>query len=368
MATVTATAIANLLVAINKAELSNVCVVIADLTASWREGGALLNNALENLRNETSRSALRIEPVSSQGEELYHILRTRLFETLPEETIRRDVANEYAAAVKAAREMDVTNHSPDSFAAQLADSYPFHFSLRDLYARFKENPGFQQTRGLIRLMRMVVSNLWETGQAEKLKLIHPYNLDLNNDEIVSEVRSINPSLTEAVSHDIANAGHSVAEELDGKLGTTDAQDVSKLLLVASLANVPNATHGLRQNDIIAYLCAPGRDISRVKKEIVDYLPTQAWYLHQSNDGRLYYKDIQNLAAKLHSTARQYNQQTCIRELRTYLEGLFQPSVRDCYQRLEMLAAVDEVQLEADKTTLLSDPARNKHRPRDQTTS
>ena len=352
LATVTATAIANLLVAINKAELSNVCVVIADLTASWREGGALLNNALENLRNETSRSALRIEPVSSQGEELYHILRTRLFETLPEETIRRDVANEYAAAVKAAREMDVTNHSPDSFAAQLADSYPFHFSLRDLYARFKENPGFQQTRGLIRLMRMVVSNLWETGQAEKLKLIHPYNLDLNNDEIVSEVRSINPSLTEAVSHDIANAGHSVAEELDGKLGTTDAQDVSKLLLVASLANVPNATHGLRQNDIIAYLCAPGRDISRVKKEIVDYLPTQAWYLHQSNDGRLYYKDIQNLAAKLHSTARQYNQQTCIRELRTYLEGLFQPSVRDCYQRLEMLAAVDEVQLEADKTTLL----------------
>lgn len=352
LATVTATAIANLLVAVNKAELSNVCVVIADLTASWKEGAALLNSALDNLQNETSRSALRIEPVSSQGEELYHILRTRLFQTLPDESVRREVANEYAAAVKAAREMDVTNHSPDSFAAQLAESYPFHFSLRDLYARFKENPGFQQTRGLIRLMRMVVSNLWDTDRASKLKLIHPYDLDLNSDEIVSEIRSINPSLSEAVSHDIANAGHSVAEELDAKFGTTDAQDVSKLLLVASLASVPGATHGLRQNDIMAFLCAPGRDISRVKKEIVDYLPTQAWYLHQSNDGRLFYKDIQNLAAKLHSTARQYNQQTCIRELRAYLEGLFQPSVRDCYQRLEMLAAVDEVQLEADKTTLM----------------
>ena len=352
LATVTATAIANLLVAVNKAELSNVCVVIADLTASWKEGAAILNSALDNLQSETSRSALRIEPVSSQGEELYHILRTRLFQSLPDESIQREVANEYAAAVKAAREMDVTNHSPDSFAAQLSESYPFHFSLRDLYARFKENPGFQQTRGLIRLMRMVVSNLWETGRADKLQLIHPYDLDLNSDEIVSEIRSINPSLSEAVSHDIANAGHSVAEELDAKFGTTDAQDVSKLLLVASLASVPNATHGLRQNDIMAFLCAPGRDISRVKKEIVDYLPTQAWYLHQSNDGRLFYKDIQNLAAKLHSTARQYNQQTCIRELRTYLEGLFQPSVRDCYQRLEMLAAVDEVQLEADRTALL----------------
>ena len=352
LSTVTATAIANLLVAVNKAELSNVCVVIADLTASWQTGGAMLNSALDNLKNETSRSALRIEPVSSQGEELYHILRTRLFQTLPDQSVRTEVANAYALAVKAAREMDVTNHSPDSFAAQLSESYPFHFGLRDLYARFKENPGFQQTRGLIRLMRMVVSNLWETGQADKLQLIHPYNLDLNSDEIVSEIRSINPSLSEAISHDIANNGHSVAEDIDTKYNCTDAQDVSKLLLVASLASVPGATHGLRQNDIMAFLCAPGRDISKVKKEIVDYLPTQAWYLHQSNDGRLFYKDIQNLAAKLHSTARQYNQQTCLKELRAYLEGLFQPSVRDCYQRIEMLAAIDEVHLESDKTALL----------------
>lgn len=133
---------------------------------------------------------------------------------------------------------------------------------------------------------------------------------------------------------------------------TDAQDVAKLLLVASLASVPNATHGLRQNDIIAFLCAPGRDISRVKKEIVDYLPSQAWYLHQSSDGRLYFRDIQNLAAKLHATARQYNQQTCLRELRSYLEELFKPSVRDCYQRAELLVAVDELQLEVERTALV----------------
>jgi hypothetical protein len=359
LATVTATAIANLLVAVNKNELSNVCVVIADLTASWQQGGALLNNALENLKNETNRSALRIEPVSSQGEELYHILRTRLFEKLPEQDVRKAVANEYAAAVKAAREMDVTNHSPDSFAAQLAESYPFHFSLRDLYARFKENPGFQQTRGLIRLMRMVVSNLWDTDRASKIKLLHPYDLDLNDDEIASEIRTINSSLTEAIAHDIANDGHSVAEEIDQKFGNTDAQDVSKLLLVASLANVPNATQGLRENDIVAFLCAPGRDVSLVKKEVIDYLPTQAWYLHQSTDGRLFFKNIQNLAAKLHATARQYNQATQLKELQSYLTGMFQPSVRDVFQKVEVLPALDEVTLEIERVTLvLAQPGPN----------
>ena len=34
-------------------------------------------------------------------------------------------------------------------------------AIRDLYARFRENPGFQQTRGLIRLTRIVVSSLYD---------------------------------------------------------------------------------------------------------------------------------------------------------------------------------------------------------------
>ncbi|MGL5872962.1 MAG: hypothetical protein ACRC2R_11450 [Xenococcaceae cyanobacterium] len=70
----TAIAISNLLVAVERSELSNVCVVISDLTASWEGGSGQLNKAVTNLQNETGRSALRLEPVNSQGDELYHIL------------------------------------------------------------------------------------------------------------------------------------------------------------------------------------------------------------------------------------------------------------------------------------------------------
>jgi predicted AAA+ superfamily ATPase len=278
----TATAIANLLVAVDRPELANVCVVISDLTASWEGGSGQLNKAVTNLQNETGRSALRLEPVNSQGDELYHILRTRLFEQLPDESVIRDVANAYAKSVKEAKEMDVTNASPDSYAAQLVESYPFHFSMRDLYARFKENPGFQQTRGLIRLLRAMVANIYDTNQAEQRMLIHPYDLDLNSDEVLSEVKAINPSLGEAITHDIAKEGFAVAEQQDDKLGGTDFQDIAKLILVASLANIPNATHGLRESDIVGFLCAPGRDLSTIKKSVIDYLPTQAWYLHRSH--------------------------------------------------------------------------------------
>ena len=353
----TATAISNLLVAVDRPELSNVCVIISDLTASWEGGSGQLNNAITNLQNETGRSALRLEPVSSQGSELYHILRTRLFEELPEESVINQVANAYAKSVKDAKEMDVTNVSPDSYAAQLVESYPFHFSIRDLYARFKENPGFQQTRGLIRLLRAVVANIYDTGQAEGRMLIHPYDLDLNNDEILSEVKAINPSLGEAIAHDIAKEGFSVAEQQDSRVDsriapTTDFQDVAKLILVASLANIPNATHGLRESEVIGFLCAPGRDLSTIKKSVVDYLPTQAWYLHRSQDGRLFFKNVQNLAAKLHSLANSYNEQTTLKELRSYLTELFEPKTKDCYQKLEVLPGLEEVSLEIDKATLV----------------
>ena len=353
LSVVTTAAISNLLVAVNKQELSNVCVVISDLTAAYASGTSQINHALENLRRETNRSAMQIEPVNSQGDEIYHILRTRLFETLPDDEVIKSVANAYAKAVRDAREMDVTNESPDSYAAQIIESYPFHFSIRNLYARFKENSGFQQTRGLIRLMRTIVANMYETERAAHTQLIHPYDLNLNNEEMVSEINAINPSLREAITNDIANNGHSIAEELDKKLGSgTDAQDVAALILVASLANIPDATHGLRESEIIGYLCAPGRDISKIKKDIVDQLPAQAWYLHGSQDGRLFFKNVQNLAAKLHALAGSYNRESSLKELRNYLGGLFTPSLRDCYQLLAVLPGLDEVNDQADKVSLI----------------
>ncbi|MEA2013875.1 MAG: DUF499 domain-containing protein, partial [Thermodesulfobacteriota bacterium] len=188
LSVVTTTALSNLLVAVNKAELTNVCVVISDLTASYEGGTEQINKALNNLQGETNRSALRIEPVNPLGDELYHILRTRLFEALPDKETIKSIANEYAKAVRDAKEMDVTSASPDSYAAQIIESYPFHFSLRDLYGRFKENPGFQQTRGLIRMMRIIVSRMYDAGRASEVKLIHPYDIDLNNDEVLSEIK------------------------------------------------------------------------------------------------------------------------------------------------------------------------------------
>ena len=59
-----------LMVAADRPELSNVCLVISDLRATYEDNSSELNQALDNLANETNRSSLRLESVNPQGDEL----------------------------------------------------------------------------------------------------------------------------------------------------------------------------------------------------------------------------------------------------------------------------------------------------------
>jgi len=160
LAVVTGTALANLLVAVTE-ELPQCCVILTDLKATYAGGTQQITEALCNLDQETDRVALDLEPVRLGSDEFYHILRKRIFEVLPSSDDIADVAQGYVQALREARQMDVTSASPEQFGGLVETSYPFHPSIRDLYARFKENQGFQQTRGLIRLMRTVVARLWQ---------------------------------------------------------------------------------------------------------------------------------------------------------------------------------------------------------------
>ena len=352
---VTTTALANLFIAV--AEIDNVCLVLSDLAGTNYSGGqaalaAAFDRAVQGITSESRRIAVPITPVNPNGDELYHILRKRLFEhTAPEAEVKK-VAAAYREALGDAARMNLTSSSPESLYTRVIDAYPFHPDLRELVGKFKENEGFQQTRGVIRLMQMVVSNLWKSEKAASMDLIHPYDLDLNLDEIASEVRTINPSLSEAIAHDVAHSGDAEVEQIDASNGNSDASDAARLILVASLSTTPGAIHGLREYQLVDCLQRPGRDLSTFKANVLDKLATRAWYLHNSADGRLFFKNHQNLAAKLRATALSLHTETVDRMLREHLEIYFSASLRDCYQVVKVLPPPDEVQVEQEKTTLV----------------
>lgn len=352
LARVTGTALANLFVALNDDELTNVCVVVSDLTSSYAQGSQALADSMRDLQDEVSRVSMDLQPVRINTDEFYHILRTRLFEKLPNQQQIDVVAQAYGKAVRDAKQMDITNQSPEQFAQRITESYPFHPAIKDLYARFRENPGFQQTRALIRLMRIVVSGLWESEEANRKQLISAHDLDFNDQETMSEVKHINSTLENAIAHDIANEGNAVAEVMDTNIGGSDTRDACRLIMMSSLANVPNAVVGLSIPEIIAYLCEPGRNIASLKADVLEKLATAAWYLHSNRDGKLFFKDVQNLNAKLDSLSKAYVREQSIKELRQRLGDMFAPSNRWCYQQVLALPAVDEIQLDQDKVALV----------------
>jgi len=355
LSAVTCTAIANLFTAIGKAQLSNVCLVIADLKAAYETGSELIRSTFKNLENEVNRSALPIEPVGSASDDVYHILKKRLFERLPDADDIQLVALAYKDEIKKAKQMGFTNFSPDSIYTAVKDSYPFHPSIRDLYARFKENSGFQQTRGLIRLMRQVIAGMYKGGEkckATKKFLLNVFDFDLNDRAMLTTLLQIKGELSNAIAHDIAANGKAVAEEIDAQFQQELVGEACKLILVSSLANVPNALLGLTLPEVIGDLCEPGRDIAGMKKAF-DEFQGKAWYLEHDKEGKLLFKNVKNMIAELHSLVDSFdNESVRTTMLKAFLAEQFKPTMADCFQEVLVFPAIDEIALSPDKVKLV----------------
>ncbi len=359
LADITTTALANLFNAAGKSELKNVCIIVSDLQATYEEGSRLLQKSFKELENEIGRSAINIEPVGANTDDLYNILKTRLFEEIGNEKDILNVINGYKDAINEARQMGYTNYTADQIARGIRTSYPFHPSIRDLFARFKENPGFQQTRSYIRLTRLMVKDLYTKDIDAKNKyLINAFDMNLNNSELVTAVKGIKSSISNAISHDIADGGNSIAEILDKTKGNTDIQDASKLILVSSLGNVGNAIIGLSLQELIGYMAEPCRDITGLRQGLEDY-SARAWYLYSDKNNRLYFKDIKNVNAELIDLVSTYSYDVAKQEIKELLEKKFEPLQGDCYQKVLVFPSIEEIDLDRDKITLiLTEPSKD----------
>ena len=354
---VTITALSNLFSALGKEQMANVCLVFSDLKATYESGSALLQSSFKELENEANRTALNIEPVALNSDEIYDILRKRLFDEFPSATSQdvNEIAVGFKESVSRAGKSGLTSYSPEKVYVGVRDSYPFHPSIKELYARFKENQGFQQTRGLIRLMRQIIRQFYESGKADNAYLINVFDVDLNNQIMLNMIKEIKPSLDTAINHDIAQHGKAIAEVIDAAYEADFpypyAQTLSKLLLVSSLNETAHGLQGLTDSEILGYLCEPDVDMNQYKK-VLEEIKGQCWYLKMDNRGRYYFQNTKNMVAEMNTLVDSYSNESARKELRKYLEGAFAPKLKKCYELLYVMPAVDEIQLDMNKVALV----------------
>jgi hypothetical protein len=360
--TLTAIALTNLFGAIrDHKHAANVVIVVADLQKDWEQGqedlGRImrqnnsLSGTLQSADNEMSKGAVSISPVDNTKDELYEILRKRIFKDINISPVeKKKVIDAYFTELQTAKKAGLIERALPTIREELEVSYPFHFSTKHLIETFNDNPGFQKTRDVIRLMASIVRSIWNKGEDEvkRHSLLSLASPDFNVSAVSSRYKEIKRSLEGALQTDIANSGTSFAEALfDDTAGLSLL--AAKWIYVSSLSET--RPRGLSKEELAEYLASPSVDLSGLGFTL-DELYRNCWYIDQLRSGRYFFNKVKNLNAQLNSYVKTCDDSDRDTVISDRLKEMFEPREKRCYQRIYIHPDFTKVSLDRDKSTLI----------------
>ncbi|HEY4934088.1 MAG TPA: anti-phage-associated DUF499 domain-containing protein [Terriglobales bacterium] len=331
-------AFANLLTASGKKK--NVCVVVSDLAAAYDTGARLINRALEDARAELGRQERSITPVDLAANEIYDILRKRLFQSLPDKAEIGDIAEAFGRKLEEAAKSKTANRGAEAISDEIAATYPFHPRLKNVIALFKENEQFKQTRGLIELVSRLLRSVWDR-QANDVFLIGPQHFDLSISEVRDKLTEIS-GMRDVIAKDLWDAQQSAhAQVIDLSTGKEAAMQIGALLLTASLSTAVNAVKGLTREEMVECLVSPLREPSEFLAAFEE-LEKVAWYIHHTPEGRYYFDRQENLTKLLQSLAHDAPANQVEDLIRHRLIEMFKPTRKSAYEEVLPLPLLEDV--------------------------
>ncbi|MCB0169348.1 MAG: ATP-binding protein [Anaerolineae bacterium] len=160
--------------------------------------------------------------VSAEREELYEIIKRRLFDADPATIAAKAdrVADAYWTYFRAYPSDFPQESQAPEYRALMVQAYPFHPSLIEMLRdRWGSISGFQRTRGVLRLLALVIGDLYRHQRATPL--IQPAHVNLDNGQIRAELLEYVDSrggYESAIFSDIGGTDESKAPYLDRVTG------------------------------------------------------------------------------------------------------------------------------------------------------
>ena len=155
------------------------CVLVCTLPSSapYGERG---ERVLSQLQRIFGRMQVIYTPV--EGEEIYEIIRKRLFEDLGDVKEHEIVASEYFDLYHRLGEEVPSEFREIRYKEKIKKAYPFHPEIIDvLFERWGVLSTFQRTRGVLRLLAEIVYDTFT--RQDPSPLIQPANINLSNPRI-----------------------------------------------------------------------------------------------------------------------------------------------------------------------------------------
>lgn len=332
-------ALANMFTAAGKK--SNVCIVVSDLTVVYGTGTGGINSALANARQELGRGEMTITPVDLAGNEIYEILRKRMFKKLPNQAAIDEVAAAFGKVISEASRAKVLGRAAEAIADEISQTYPFHPRLKNLIALFKENEQFRQTRGLMELISRLLKSVWNRTEND-VYLIGPHHFDFSISEVRDKLASIS-EMGDVIAKDIWDANNSAhVQIIDSEFQNECARYAANVILTSSLSTAHNAVRGLTSEEILECTLSPLQDAAGITTAL-ERLDLKAWYLHHAPDGKYYFDRQENLTKLLQDLAEKAPQPQIDEVVKKKLVDLFKPSRKVSYEDLLPLPNLTDIE-------------------------
>jgi hypothetical protein len=174
-------------------------------------------SVLNQLQKRVSRVGADTQPVAN--EEIYEVICCRLFEGVGDAAIIEACATKYMDWYQKHKTELPGNATKAEYKQKILKAYPFHPELIDVFrVRWASHHDFQRTRGALRLLAGIVSDLWKRQQSlpGANPLIHSGEVNFANlDALSGQLKRLYGNGYDAViTADVAGSSYN-AFKIDG---------------------------------------------------------------------------------------------------------------------------------------------------------
>ncbi len=269
----------------------NYSVAVITLPASPQEVGNTpeAQSILNTLQKRVSRVGADTKPVAD--EEIYEVIRRRLFEEVGDLGMIERVATRYMDIYQAHHSELPAQATRMEYKQKIIKSYPFHPELIDIFRiRWGSHHDFQRTRGVLRLLASIVSDLWKKQQTLPGPniMIHSGSIDPGTvDAISSQLKKLwGNGYDSVITADVAGSS-SNAFKIDsnkteyGHWNLT--QSIASVILTNSFGS-EGANKGISVPEIKLQLLVPDGFNHNSINGALDELEGMGYYLYYAQSG------------------------------------------------------------------------------------
>lgn len=293
-------------------------VVVATLPASKYEVAQSEKGqeAFVTLEKRFQRLGADIKPVAD--EEIYEVVRARLFESIAPESepdYPKKVSQVYQAMYAAHAGEVPSEAAKSTYRGMIERAYPFHPLLIDaLYTRWGSHPDFQRTRGVLRLLASIVGDLWKRrqGNTETQHLIQPCHIRWSVDALQAALtRFWGPPYQSVAAADIlgerSNAGTFDEERGGDYRREAIGRGLASAILLGSFGG-QGGRSGFSSKDLKLACAKHGVNWNYIDSALLE-LENRCFYLHTATAGSLGKRYWFGTKPTLNKLVVQYRQQS-----------------------------------------------------------